>query len=252
MNNFPIFIQARLGSSRLPGKVLLPLGEYNSLSLMERRLKQVFHAGQIIFLIPENDAENPLETFLIGGNYNFFRGSEEDVFLRFKMALLSLHVDAPFFVRLTGDCPFIEPKIILNGIEKFVEKDLDYLRTSPRMPEGLDFEVIRTKTFLGWPEESITKLERMHATYHLYNKRAVLNFADYDLGEDLSSYRITLDEQNDYELLSLITSHFSEEKSTVSWDCIKEFIDTHPELKKINSQNIRNEGLLLDERRIIK
>ena len=140
-------IQARMGSRRLPRKMMMKLGEEYIISWVIKRMKRCKKIDQLIVATSTESQDDILYEFCKSCKLNIFRGSEKDVLLRYSKA--SLHINEEVIVRITGDCPLIDPKLLSEGIKLFKEKNYDYLSNCfpPSFPDGLDFEIF-TKTIL--------------------------------------------------------------------------------------------------------
>jgi spore coat polysaccharide biosynthesis protein SpsF len=243
---FPIIIQARLGSNRLPGKVLKPLYQWSVVEIMFQRLNKVFPAHQIIFAIPDDKNNDPLADKLSEIGAHYYRGSETNVYQRFYQVLSNIKCD--FFIRLTADCPFICTILLQEGIAIMQRDSVDIVHTSPMVAEGLDFEIINSSAFKKLNQLPLTLLQQEHPTLYLYQHSDIYNIIDFDEpGNDNSSYRITLDEPEDLLLLDNIANHFQSRITDCSWLEIKHFLDNRPELLNLNKNIIRNEGLKFDK-----
>lgn len=243
---FPIIIQARLGSSRLPGKVIKPICQWSAIEIQFKRLVKIFPVQQIIFAIPDDNNNDALADKIEQMGAQYFRGSEANVYQRFYQILSNFTCN--FFIRLTADCPFICVDLLQAGIAKMQNKDVDVVHSSPNVAEGLDFEIIKTEAFQNLSNLPLSALQKEHPTLYFYQHRSAFTIIDFDdQKNDNSKYRITLDEAEDLILLEHIVSYFKERIVDCSWSEIKMFLDNNPELMKINQNIIRNEGLILDE-----
>jgi spore coat polysaccharide biosynthesis protein SpsF (cytidylyltransferase family) len=239
---FHIIIQARLGSSRLPNKVIAPISHWSAIEIQFKRLCQVFSPTQITYAIPDDKANDQLAKKLSLIGANFIRGHEANLYQRFS-AVLKQH-QCTFFVRLTADCPLLCAKLLNEAIQLMQTKNFDIIHTAPQIAEGLDFEIINTKRFESISSLQLSKLQLEHPTLFFYENRQHYNILDFTNGKsDDSLYRVTLDEAEDLHLLNIITNHFKSEIFYQEWSMIKEFLDDNPQYLKINHNIIRNEGL---------
>lgn len=243
-------IQARLGSSRLPGKVLKPLEAWNPIEILVRRLLQEWPLDNIIFAIPDSPSNIPLESTLKNLGVRIQKGSEVDVYQRFTGAVHSL--ENSFFIRLTADCPLVSIELIKMGIDKFLHGGYDVVHSGNRVAEGLDFEIIDRAAFLAIGKNKMTELQREHPTLYFYHMRDHYRIFDLEPPneQDDSKFRITLDEVDDLSLISSIVKYFGENIFTCKWSEIRQYLIENKDLMKINSHIERNEGLKNDNKRI--
>ena len=235
-----IIIQARMGSTRLPGKMMMnvagiPLNEY-----VISRVKQSQKVNTII-LATGNGNENAIllqeaaRQGIVG-----FAGSEDDVLDRYYQA--ALLANASIVVRITGDCPFIDPTIIDAVISLFENSNVDYISTNhpATFPDGYDVEVFSSDAMeKAWKEATIPS-DREHVTPYIWRNDTLFTKINYAHNEDLSSLRVTIDEPEDLEFVNKILK-LTPIKNHRLTDIIS-VIRAHPELTQINNEFERNEG----------
>ena len=236
--NVVAIIQARIGSTRLPGKVLKKIQNKVVLDYVIDRLKTCKKIDDIILAITTNKKDDVLERYAKDKKISYIRGSEEDVLSRYFQAAKKYNAD--IIVRVTSDCPLIDPKIVDEIITKHIENNADYTaniieRTYPR---GLDTEVfnfdILEKTHKHAKEkhyrEHVTPYVREHPEkFKLQSIEAQGKIKRPDIG-------ITLDTKEDFELISKIISHF--DNLDFYTENVIDFLEKNPELIKIN-QNVK-------------
>lgn len=232
------YIQARLGSTRLPGKVLLEANGITILHHMIKRVKLSKLVDEIVIITTSQVKDDRIIEFCNDHNILTFRGSENDVLDRYKKA--NDEFKASTIVRLTSDCPLIDPEVIDNCIKIFQENDFDYVsNTTPpdqrNYPDGSDVEVFSNEVLQkAWKEES-SKSRREHVTFQFYEE--INSYKHFLLKNtlDWKKYRLTLDFPEDYELILLIIKHFNMPANQPSLAEIISFLDNHPEAFKLNS-----------------
>lgn len=230
-------IEARMTSSRLPGKVLLPaISEKTMLSCLVDRLRQVKSIHDIVLATTVNGADDSLETFARKENIAFFRGSEEDVMGRVIDAADS--VGADIVVEITGDCPIIDPILVEQTIQMFHHNQCDIASNSfvRSYPDGMDTQVFFLETLKRSAAMTKEPLDREHVTLHIFNHpqlfRPVYLIAPPDLfWPDLG---LTLDEREDYELLRRIIKHFGNSNPYFSCSNVLELLRERPDWVEIN------------------
>jgi spore coat polysaccharide biosynthesis protein SpsF len=243
--DFAVLIQARCGSSRVPNKVLLDLNGKPELLRVVERVKKSTQTDDV-FVITSIDVNNlPLIKLCAGNNIRIFAGSEEDVLDRYYQC--ARLINAGYIIRVTADCPVFDWSYLDEAIEIVkVDDKIDYLvDLDETFPDGLDIEIIKFSALeYAWKNAEL-KSEREHVTLFLKNNRALFNIFNFSCPiKDIAHHRWTLDEQEDYELLGKIYSHFLEigNEDFLTGD-ILDFLHKNPELSKINSMYARNEGL---------
>lgn len=235
-----------MGSSRLPGKVLKPLGAWKAIEIVVLRLLSSWSTESLVFAIPDSVENLPLEDALKSLGVQVFKGSENDVYKRFFDALSNRQNS--FFIRITADCPFLSIDLLKRGIEQFEKGNYHIVHTGKSIAEGLDFEIVNTEAFMSLNEKNLTPIQREHPTLYFYQNK--IDFKIYDLeledNADDSNFRITLDEEEDLVLLNQVAVHFGKEILSCEWKDIKNYLNYNNDLMKINSHIERNEGLKID------
>ena len=242
--NTVCFVQARMGSTRLPGKVLLPLSGETVLSLLLRRLSLAKNINKIVVLIPCGPANKNLGAAVQELGHDVFYGSERNVLKRFFDANSAYKADA--IVRITGDCPLIDPAIVDAVISQFRDGDCDYISNidPPTFPDGMDVEVFSKFALTMAYRNASSDYEREHVTPYL-RKKKIFKCRNFAGDNDRSDIRLTLDEKSDYELISNIVEHF-QPAIDFSLSDVLEYIDEQGNtLLSINNQIIRNQGSIM-------
>ena len=229
-------VQARLGSVRFPRKVLSGLGGVPALKFLLSRLSRSSTIQGIVVAIPDGSSDDELAEALTHWGYSIFRGSEGDVLDRFWKAASS--VNAGVVIRITGDCPFVDPHLVDTVVEQFIASSADYARTSESYPDGFDVEVFRKSSLDEAYSKAVDAYDREHVTPWIRRNAAVS--VDLPFSEDLSSGRVTLDEKEDLEVLRLIVDHFGNNQFTV--DDVTDLMRSHAVLFEANRHLVRNEG----------
>jgi spore coat polysaccharide biosynthesis protein SpsF len=196
-------IEARMTSSRLPGKVLLPVTGRPLLAHLVGRLRAVPSLNRIVLATTVNATDDVLEKFARETGIDCFRGSEEDVMSRVIGAAAS--VDADVIVEITGDCPIIDPQIVEMAIRTFLANDARYVGNSHvrSYPDGMDVQVFRRSTLEESAAMTSDALDHEHVTLHIRNHPEI--FRPINLVAPPSMHwpelGVTLDEPGDYELI---------------------------------------------------
>lgn len=228
-------IQARMGSTRLPGKVLLDLaGE----PMLVRDMNRLFRAktlNDVVVATTVEPADDAIVDLCQERDWPYFRGSEEDVLDRYYRAAQEYQADA--VVRVTSDCPLIEPQVVDRVVREFLDRqpEVDYVANTltPRtFPRGLDIEVMRFDALeQAWHEDN-NPAWREHVTPYI--RRHPDRFQSYGVlnDEDLSHMRWTVDTPEDLAFVRRIYEHFGHDR--FSWQGVLALLETHPEWLDIN------------------
>jgi spore coat polysaccharide biosynthesis protein SpsF len=236
-------IQARLGSTRLPRKVLLEIMERPLLSYMIERVKKATHIDKIVIATTTNKIDNDIETLCSVENIACFRGNENDVLDRYYKC--ALKYEAKTVVRLTSDCPLIDPNLIDDVVNHFQKnKNYDYVaNTAPppgTYPDGMDVEVFSYEALEKAWHLAKKKSEREHVTFFFWKNPDLFDTFRYDHTSDYSRYRLTIDYYEDFMLIEKIINHFKHLNYTM--DAIIAYLEKNDELLKLNHKIQRNSG----------
>ena len=234
-------VQARLGSVRFPKKVLKEVQGKPLLQVMIERLKASEKISEIVLAIPDSNDNDELEA--LGENIGIavFRGSEFDVLNRYAEAAKAYHAD--IVVRLTGDCPLIDPAIVDRCVEKVVNESTRHSKTSLEFPDGLDVEVFRAELLYEAQEKATDSCDREHVTPFIQRTWApetITISPDFEARE----IRITLDEPEDLRVIEGVLRHF--DGGVFSASDINHLAGVEPALFEANRHLVRDEGSVLD------
>ncbi|SHN57779.1 cytidylyltransferase domain-containing protein [Desulfovibrio litoralis] len=241
-----IILQARMGSTRLPGKVLKTVLDKPLLAYTVERLRYCKLVSELILATTNDPSDEPLVAFAQENKLPIFRGSINDVLDRYYSALSLLKdQNIQYIMRITGDCPLIDPTICDAVIQEVQKQKADYCISSERFAEGLDCEVFTKQALIkAWTEAKLAS-EREHVTLFIRNHPELFNLAKYDQTRDDGKIRITVDEQADFELVeAIIKALYKKDATPFSFEDIRNFLINHPELMEKNSDIIRNAGLI--------
>jgi spore coat polysaccharide biosynthesis protein SpsF len=230
-----IITQARMTSTRLPGKILK---EVNGKTLLQYHIDRLKKTGfNVIIATTTNDTDNPVKSFSEEHKIPVHRGSENNVLSRFYEAAKKNDLD--IIVRVTSDCPLIDPHLIRNSLEKYIMMNNDHLYMSNAIERtfarGLDFEIfsmqLLEEAFKNAEEES----DLEHVTPYIWkNKGGNVEFYHVKQPTDHCSYRITVDTSEDLELMKKLIIDFKAED--LSYKEIEDILKANPQLVKINAQ----------------
>ena len=223
-----VILQARTGSSRLPGKVLADLAGRPMLAFLVERLKRCSHVDRVILATTDSPEDDALAALGHTLGLAVFRGSQNDVLSRY--ALAAEQTDASVLVRITGDCPFVDPGLLGEMIDEFCSQDIDYFSNCliPTYPDGLDVEVFTRRALLLAQAECIDPAQREHVTPWIRDSGR-FRLAQKQHHVDLSSMRWTVDEPEDLEVIRGVVAHFGG-RSDFSWEQVLDLAQQQPDL----------------------
>jgi spore coat polysaccharide biosynthesis protein SpsF len=234
-------LQARYSSSRLPGKVLKPiLGKPMLLQQIER-LGNSEMIDKLVVATSNGASDDAIEKMCVDNNIEVFRGNLENVLDRFYQCA-KLH-NPDHIVRLTGDCPLSDWKIIDNMIQYYLDERVDYMATSSNFPDGLDAEVMTMFALSEAKQKATLPSEIEHVTQYINKNLTRFKNKSFDFYRNLSHLRWTVDEPEDFILVEKIYQALYKDNPLFLTDDILKLLDKQPELNKINDNFSRNEGL---------
>ena len=229
-----VIIQARMGSSRLPGKVLMPLGESCELDYVVTRCRLIPSVDEVIVatsLLPGDDA---ISAWCEEHRVRCFRGSEDDVLSRYYECAVLFNPE--YVIRVTADCPFIDYELAGDIVEAMKRHPADLVRLNGELPRGLPVEMITFKTLERIHAIAQEPRHREHVTYYAYEYPDQFRATIVDVPEELRfpKLRITLDTIEDYALLCAVADAFPARKD-VSCRKVVRYLNEHPEVAVLNA-----------------
>ena len=232
-------IQARMGSSRFPGKVLKPLGDSNILLEICRRVRAARHCGEVVVATSDLSEDDLIADTCLSQDIPFWRGDVSDLLDRHYQCAVGHRADA--VVKIPSDCPLIDPKVIDRVIGTFLQYNgsVDYVSNlhPPSYPDGNDVEIFTMKALkVAWTEaESPTEREHTTPFFWTHPERFRLANVEWESGRDVSdAYRITLDYVEDYELICRIHNALSPLNKNFGVNEVIAYLDSHREVKALN------------------
>lgn len=254
MKRVVAIIQARMGSTRLPGKVLMPLGNRTVLEQVIHQLSFSRRIDEVVLATTLEPSDEGLVDVAERRGIPIYRGSAADVLDRYYQA--ASRQSASVVVRITADCPLLDPMIVDETIGEYFRGAFDYVSnfSPPSFPDGLDAEVFSFAALDRAWREAVLPSEREHVTPYIRNHPELFRVGSYRQEVDLSALRWTLDNPEDYQLLSkLIAGLGAKVEGAVHLADVMEVLTGHPELSTLNSHIARNEGMkksLEEDRRV--
>lgn len=228
-------VQARIGSSRLPGKVLEPLGAKSALIRCLDRCRAIESADIVVCAVPDTEADDEVAEEACDAGFMVVRGSETDVLSRYARA--AREAGASTVIRITSDCPFIDPVIVERTVELFRESGADYASNSmpARFPHGLDCEVFPARHLFEAERKADTLFEREHVTPWINRHPGFVRAGLVGPGGGLERLRWTLDRREDLEFCQAVFAAMGEAAATASAAEIAALCLRRPDLVAINA-----------------
>jgi len=232
-----IIIQARMKSTRLPGKILKKVLDRTLLDYQIERLKKVKKADDIVIATSTNSYDNKIISLCNSINCNSFRGSENDVLSRYYHAAKKFNADC--IVRINSDCPLIDHEVVDRLINHYISNFpyYDYVSNilEESYPIGLHTEVFSMNSLVVAYDNAIAHDEREHVTPYIYRNKDIFRLGSVKIDTNLSNYRWTVDYPEDFELIEEIISGIYPNNKDFDMYDILNFLDDNPRLLDINN-----------------
>lgn len=235
-------IQARMGSTRLPGKVLKDIAGKPMIWHLINRLKFSKKIDEIILVIPDNRQNNILEKFAKENKVKYFRGSEEDVLSRYFKAAEEFKCDR--VVRITSDCPLIDPKIVDLVVERHLKIGADFTANflegkktkslERTYPKGLELEIFNFAVLKEANELAKKQYQREHVDPYIFEHPEIFKTAVVKNSENLSYFRWAVDEIKDLELVRKIYKRLYKKDKIFLMEDVVNLFKEYPKLHEIN------------------
>jgi len=229
-------IQARMTSTRLPGKVLMDIEGKPMIWHVVNRLKFSKKLDDIILAIPDTKESDILEEFAENNNIKYFRGGEEDVLSRYYQTAKKFNVDP--IIRITSDCPLIDPKIVDLVIEKHLNSAADYTSNTLKItfPRGLDVEVFNFDVLKRTYKEAKENYQREHVTPYICENPGIFKLQNIEARGKLKrpDLRLTVDTKEDLQLIREIYKRLYRPEKIFYVEEVIDLLNKYPQLIKIN------------------
>lgn len=230
-------IEARMRSTRLPGKVLKTILGKPMLERMVERVRLSRYVNDIIIATTEHESCDNIEKLAEKLGVLCYRGSEDDVLARVSEALVYAKADVA--VILTGDMPVVDPQIIDKVVEVFMESKADYCANSliQTYPRGMGVQVMPTALLVQAAKMATSPDHREHATLYLREHPGLFRHVNISSGlpPEVAAYRLTVDTPEDYDMITKIYEFLYPENPTFSLEDILDLFVNHPEIPRINA-----------------
>lgn len=240
MSRIVLIIQARMGSSRFPGKVMADLQGKPLLAHVVERAKQVSGVNHVVVASTAAPRDQPVIDLAHLHGADAFAGSEDDVLDRYYQAAKLFR--AQVVVRVSADCPLLDPAVSEVVLRSFLDLKVDYVSNidPPTYPDGLDTEVFSFAALERAWREARLRSEREHVTPYIRNHPELFRLKNVEHSKDFSALRWTVDEPRDLEFARVIYSRFG--TPNFGMEDILKLLRNEPQLASINAGINRNEG----------
>lgn len=241
--NITATIEARMSSSRLPGKVLLEVNNKPLLHYLVARLQSVKSINTICLATTNNTSDDVLEKFAKTEKISIFRGNEEDVMGRVIEAGKSVNAD--LIVEITGDCPLIDPTLVEQAIQIYINNNVDYVNNNSvkSYPDGMDVRIFELETLIKSYKLTNSRLDKEHVALHIKKNPQIFSFINIIAPPNLfyPHLGLTLDETADYELIKKIIEYFGKKNNLFNCESIITLLNNNPDWLNIN-KNVKRKG----------
>lgn len=235
-------IQARMSSTRLPGKVLMPLANKPVLAHVVERVRACKTIDEVVVATSTDPTDDAIAAWCEVAGVSCYRGSLNDVLDRYYQAGLIHGADA--VVRITADCPALDPTIVDEVVQGFVDGAYEFYGLAGEFPDGLDCTVFAFSALAcAWREARLPS-EREHVGPYIENHPELFKSGNLKKFTGLSHHRWTLDEPRDYEFLQAVFGRLHRDDRPFLAAELLALLDKEPDLMRLNSNIVRNEGYL--------
>mgnify|MGYP003974349435 FL=1 len=240
-----IIVQARMSSTRLPGKILMKVMGKTLLEYQIERLRNVKNADEIVIATSNNSCDNEIVSLCNNIECCVYRGSEVDVLSRYYDA--ATYYKAECIVRINSDCPLIDHVVVDSLINHYLINFTNYDYVSNILergyPIGLHAEVFSIESLADANKNAIDSDEREHVTPYIYRNKDIFNLKSISINTDLSDYRWTVDYPEDFKLVSNIIENLYPDNNDFNMYDILDYLRNNPKLIDINSWIKKNQTL---------
>jgi spore coat polysaccharide biosynthesis protein SpsF (cytidylyltransferase family) len=236
-------IQARLGSTRLPGKVLIDLDGTAVLGHVISRTQRIVDVDEVAVATTSASKDDGVAEYAADHGVTVFRGDELDVLNRYRDCAREMQADV--VVRITADCPLIDPELSSRVVGRYLEGDLDYVSNykPPTFPDGLDTEVFSFAAIDEAQKNAERASEREHVTPYIWQHPENFRLANITQKVDHSGLCWTLDSPQDLEMMQALAAHLEMRLVDARYRDLMKVIRDHPEVAAINGEWVRNDKM---------
>lgn len=239
-------LQARTSSTRLPGKVLLPVAGKPMLARQIARLQRSSRVDKLLVVTSTDPSDDAVAELAASLHVEVFRGSLDNVLSRFCGAIEAHQPEV--IVRLTGDCPLADPDVVDLVIAAHLAEGTDYTANTltPTFPDGLDVECVRPSVLVELNKRQLSEPERQHVTYGVYTRPEEFSLSSVTQEPDRSHLRWTVDTPDDLEFVRAVFEAFPGREDTFGQQDVIDWLSADPSRVRTDSDEMRNAGLQRD------
>ena len=228
-----VVLQARMSSTRLPGKVMAQINGHPMIYWEISRISKAKLVNKIIVAISDQSSDDILADYLNSIHQEYMRGSLDNVLSRYVKAEEIYNPSA--IIRLTADCPLVMPELIDQYLEIFHKEDFEYLSNTIELsyPDGLDIEIIAPGIFKKLLEFSLSKEEKEHVTLGIYSRKDKFRTYNVSNKTNISQFRWTMDTSDDLAFVKSIYAHFESKEINFTFEDVLKLVKENPNLNRI-------------------
>jgi spore coat polysaccharide biosynthesis protein SpsF len=229
-------LQARMSSTRLPGKVMSQINGHPMIYWEICRISRAKLVNEIVVAISDQSSDDILAEYLESIHQEYIRGPLDNVLGRYVKAEENYNPSA--IIRLTADCPLVMPELIDQYLEIFHKSDFDYLSNTLELsyPDGLDIEIIAPGIFKKLLELNLSEEEKEHVTLGIYSRKDKFKTYNVSNKTNISNFRWTVDTPDDLVFVKSIYAHFESKEMNFTFEDVLKYVKENPNLNKIVSR----------------
>ena len=228
-----VVLQARMSSTRLPGKVMTQINGHPMIYWEISRISKAKLVNKIVVAMSDQSSDDTLADYLDSIHQEYIRGSLDNVLSRYVKAEEIYNPSA--IIRLTADCPLVMPELIDQYLEIFHKEDFEYLSNTIELsyPDGLDIEIIAPCIFKKLLEFSLSKEEKEHVTLGIYSRKDKFRTYNVSNKTNISQFRWTVDTSDDLAFVKSIYAHFESKEINFTFEDVLKLVKENPNLNRI-------------------
>ena len=231
-----VVLQARMSSTRLPGKVMSQINGHPMIYWEISRISKAKLVNKTVVAISDQSSDDILANYLESIHQEYIRGSLDNVLGRYVKAEENYNPSA--IIRLTADCPLVMPELIDQYLEIFHKSDFDYLSNTLVLsyPDGLDIEIIKPGIFKKLLEFNLSEEEKEHVTLGIYSRKDKFRTHNVSNKTNISDFRWTVDTSDDLAFVKSIYAHFESKEMNFTFEDVLKYVKDNPNLNRIESR----------------
>ena len=231
-----VVLQARMSSTRLPGKVMSQINGHPMIYWEISRISKAKLVNKTVVAISDQSSDDILANYLESIHQEYIRGSLDNVLSRYVKAEENYNPSA--IIRLTADCPLVMPELIDQYLEIFYKSNFDYLSNTLELsyPDGLDIEIIRPGIFKELLEFNLSEEEKEHVTLGVYSRKDKFRTHNVSNQTNISDFRWTVDTLDDLVFVKSVYEHFESKEMNFTFEDVLKYVTDNPNLNRITSR----------------